>query len=84
MHELSEVPISDIDYEDMSLQTDGYSSADIVELCNQTKDIAIKRSIELNQISPIGQEDLVKAKSIVSSTVVRKELERLNNFKIVN
>ncbi len=84
MHELSEVPISDIDYEDMALQTDCYSSADIVELCNQTKDIAIKRSIELNQISPIGQEDLIKAKSIVSSTVVRKELERLKNFKIVN
>lgn len=81
-HELKDSPLSKVDLESISKKTEGYSSADIVELCNETKDIAIKRSIQMNQISPINQKDLIKALSMVSSTIVKDELDRLANFTL--
>lgn len=81
-HELKDSPLSKVDLESISEKTEGYSSADIVELCNETKDIAIKRSIQMNQISPINQKDLIKALSMVSSTIVKEELDRLANFAL--
>ena len=81
-HELKDTPLSKVDLESISENTEGYSSADIVELCNETKDIAIKRSIQMNQISPINQKDLIKALSMVSSTIVKDELDRLANFTL--
>ena len=82
VHELKDSPLSKVDLESISEKTEGYSSADIVELCNETKDIAIKRSIQMNQISPINQKDLIKALSMVSSTIVKDELDRLANFTL--
>ena len=82
IHELKDSPLSKVDLESISEETEGYSSADIVELCNETKDIAIKRSIQMKQISPINQKDLIKALSMVSSTIVKDELDRLANFAL--
>ena len=82
IHELKDSPLSNVNLESISEKTEGYSSADIVELCNETKDIAIKRSIQMNQISPINQKDLIKALSMVSSTIVKDELDRLANFTL--
>ena len=36
----------------------------------------------MNQISPINQKDLIKALSMVSSTIVKDELDRLANFTL--
>ena len=82
IHEFKDSPLSNVNLESISEKTEGYSSADIVELCNETKDIAIKRSIQMNQISPINQKDLIKALSMVSSTIVKDELDRLANFTL--
>ena len=82
MHELKNVPTKDIDYDAIANKTDGYSSADIVELCNDAKDKAIKRSIEKNEISEIIQDDLLDATTRITSTIVKQELDRLENFKV--
>lgn len=82
IHELKDLPIEEIYYEHIAKKLDGYSNADIVELCNTTKDIAIKRSISLNKVSPITQEDLIEALSQVKSTIVKQELEKLSNFSM--
>lgn len=84
IHELKDVPISYIDYEQIAIKTEGYSSADIVELCNEAKDVAIKRSISMNELSPITQDDLLNATSQVTSTIVKQELEKLANFSTKN
>ena len=81
-HELKELPIANINYDDIAKKTEGYSSADIVELCNEAKDIAIKRSILLNKVSPITQDDLVLATNNVTSTIAKNELDRLSKFSI--
>lgn len=82
IHELKDIPIIDIDYEKIANRTEGYSSADIVELCNEAKDVAIKRSISLSRVSPITQDDLLNAASSVTSTIVKQELDKLANFSI--
>ena len=82
IHELKDLPIDKIDYEQVANKTEGYSSADVVELCNEAKDIAIKRSISLNQVSPITQDDLLNATSQVTSTIVKQELDKLEKFSI--
>ena len=82
VHELKDLPLSKIDFESISDKTEGYSNAHIVELCNEAKDIAIKRSIQINMVSPITQEDLIEALSMVSSTIVKNELDRLAKFTL--
>ena len=82
IYQFKGVPIDEIDYEAIADKTDGYSNADIVELCNETKDIAIKRSIANNEISNITQEDIMQALSQVSSTIVKNELDKLVSFSL--
>ena len=82
IHQLKDIPTDNIDYNKIVDRTDGYSSADIVELCNEAKDLAIGRSIKLENISPITNKDFDKAISTVSSTIVKTELEQLENFKL--
>ena len=80
MYQFKDVPIEEIDYQVIADKTEGYSSADIVELCNEAKDIAIKRSIMNNELSNITQDDINQALSQVSSTIVKKELDKLVSF----
>ncbi len=82
IHELFGVPTKEIDYDEISLRCAGYSCADIVEVVNEAKDLAIKRSIKGNSISPVTHDDLLSALSSVHSTIVKSELERLSNFKL--
>ncbi len=82
IHEMKELPIDKLDYTSLSNITDGFSNADIVELCNSVKDIAIKRSIERKQISPITNDDFKEGLEFVKSTVVKQELDKLANFEI--
>ena len=82
IHEFLDIPTSNVKIDEISKLTDGYSSADIVELCNESKDIAIKRSIKMNEISQITQEDVIDALSRVKSTVVPEELNRLANYSL--
>lgn len=84
LHEMKNVPSSNIDYQQIAIDTDGFSGADIVELCNSTKDIAIKNSISSNNIVPITQNDFIKSLSFVHSTVVKSELDMLARFSLKN
>lgn len=82
IHEMKELPVDKLDYALLSNITDGFSNADIVEFCNTVKDIAIKRSIKIKQISPITNDDFKEGLEFAKSTVVKKELDKLANFEI--
>lgn len=81
-HILKDLPLNDINYDEISKMTEGYSNADVVEVCNVAKDLAIKRSISLHNVSPISQEDLLQAVNEVKSTIVKKELDKLYKYRI--
>lgn len=80
--ELKNVPKSKIDYNKIIDCDNKLSSADVVALCNEAKDIAIKRSIANNKISEITTRDLIEAKSIVKPTINNEELNKLKEFSM--
>lgn len=81
MRKLTEgLPIDNIDYEELGNRTEGFSSADIANVCNLVKDRAIMRSISENGISDIVWEDFTEVLSTAHSTVDPTELRRLESF----
>lgn len=79
-HELMDLPVGKIDYDEIVSDIGELSAADVVALCNEAKDMAISRSIENNKIDVISTKDFIKAKSIVRTTIKSSELKRLRNY----
>ena len=81
-HELVGLPVSNINFEEISNNLKIMSSADVVALCNEVKDRAITRSIELNRVDSINTDDFIESMSIIRPTVNLEELKRLEKFVI--
>lgn len=79
-HELINLPVGNIDYDEIVSDIGDLSAADAVALCNEAKDMAISRSIQNNKIDVITTEDFINARAIVRSTINAEELKRLKNF----
>lgn len=77
---MSELPVGELCYDELGKRTDGFSPADVANICNLVKDRAIMRSISENAISNITQEDFVEVLSNTHSTVDLAELARLESF----
>lgn len=78
--QMSELPIEEIHYDELGSRTEGFSPADITEVCNRVKDRAIMRSIGESGISKITRDDFTKVLSKMRSTVDPAELKRLSCF----
>lgn len=74
------LPVDELCFDELAMRTDGFSSADVVEVCNRSKDKAIMRSIRENVISNIAQEDFVEVICNMHSTVNQAELKRLEAY----
>lgn len=71
-----------LDYDDLVRYTDGFNGADVVELCEQMKQSAINRSIELDsRTETIGKQDAEFAKPRTKCSVDKENLQRLMEFK---
>lgn len=60
--------------------TDGYSGADLDELCDQAKEYPLMKSIQSNQIEQLTIEDFKQAFMIVKPSVSAKELKQYELF----
>lgn len=78
--QMSDLPVEELFYDELGRCTDGYSPADVAEVCNLVKDRAIMRSISENGISKITQRDFIDVLSSMHSTVNPAELRRLECF----
>lgn len=78
--QMSNLPTEELVLDEIGRYTDGFSPADVTQLCDLVKDRAIKRSIQSNQISDITQSDFIEVLSTMHSTVNPAELERLKSF----
>ena len=78
--QMSDLPAEELCFDELAKRTDGFSSADVAEVCNLVKDRAIMRSIAENEISKITQEDFMEVLSMMHSTVNPAELRRLECF----
>ncbi len=81
-HELQNVPAEEIDYKQIAIGLEGFSSADVVGICNIAKDNAIARSIENGEIDCIKTQDFLTAKSIIKSSICLVERNKLLNYSI--
>lgn len=77
---MRELPVCELCYDELGKRTEGFSPADVANVCNLVKDRAIMRSITENGISNITQEDFIEVLSNTHSTVDIAELTRLESF----
>lgn len=81
-HEFKTVPTKDVEFEIIAKELVGFSSADVVGVCNEAKDKAISRSIEKGEIDYIETQDLLDSKKLVKSSICPKEIDKLINYCI--
>lgn len=77
---MSELPLEELCYEELGRRTEGFSPADVTNVCNLVKDRAIMRSISEGGISNITQEDFIKVLSNMHPTIDPIDLKRLESF----
>lgn len=80
--ELENVPLDNsFSYDRLSKLTEGFSGADIVEVTNKLKDLAINRSIETKTITSINNRDIDYIEPMIKSSVSKKDLDKIETFK---
>ncbi len=69
-YNLREVPVAtDIDFDDVVKKTDGYSGADIAEVCDRAKRSALKRQLAGETEAVVGSQDFEDALARVRPSV---------------
>jgi SpoVK/Ycf46/Vps4 family AAA+-type ATPase len=75
-------PTQGIDFEEIGRRCEGYSSADLKQLCDESAKSAWRRAMQSKQKIPVSMEDFKNALNIVSSSLdpwfiqARNELEK--------
>ena len=69
-YNLKEVPLAaDIDFDDVVQKTEGYSGADIAEVCDRAKRAALKRQLAGEAEAVVGTQDFKDALTLVRPSV---------------
>lgn len=78
---MKNVPIDDdVDINEIAELTDGYSGADIDEICDQAKEGPLQKYIETDVLEKIKKEDLLRAINKVRPMVSSKEIENFEKY----
>lgn len=81
---LAKIQIADdVSLSDLAESLDGYNSADVVEFCEQVKMVVIKREIE-KQNSVVTTQDIATIKLKVHSSILKSDMERMDDFRHSN
>jgi transitional endoplasmic reticulum ATPase len=70
----------DVDLQRLSERTEGFSGADLVELCERAKQIPFREAILEGSDRPVGQTDLDEALRRVRPSVSPESLQRYERF----
>ena len=76
---LTDIPLDDIDYEDVARRTEGYNGADIEEVCKTAKAHRVEAIMDGGSPN-LCMDDLNYALDYVKPTVSRKDLEDIEWF----
>ncbi len=78
---LSGCPLADnLDWDGWSQRTEGFSGADLVELCERAKQLPFREAILEGRERPVGHADLEQALSRVRPSVSADSLKRYEEF----
>ena len=78
---LKGAPVSgDVNVDELVSLTDGYSGADIEEVCDRAKEDPLLKSINTDAVVPVARADFMNALKAVPPSVSEKEIERFEKF----
>ncbi len=78
---MKNVPVSkDFDIDKIVEQTDGYSGADLEELCDRAKDEPLLKAIATDSVVDVTNEDFDKILEKMPPSVTPKEIERFEKY----
>jgi SpoVK/Ycf46/Vps4 family AAA+-type ATPase len=75
-----ERPLDQVDFDELARQTDGFSGADIAELCENTAERVLERAIDAGQVLPIRQQDFLDTLAVARPSVRPEHLKRFEHF----
>ena len=79
---LKGIPLAeDIDVDRLATQTDGYSGADIVGLCEQAKDAPYEREVTSGAAQRLEAQDVSDALKRVRPSVSARQLDRYEKYR---
>lgn len=79
--QLNNVPLGkDVDIKKLVKVTEGYSGADIAEVCDRAKEDPLNNYIKTDVLTDITMKDFVKALSKVPPTVKQKDLKAFEEY----
>ncbi len=79
--QLSDIPIEDdVDFDVIAKLTEGYSGADIDEICDRAKDVPLNSFIRTNVEMKVTQKHIVDAIKKVKPMVDKKEIARFEEY----
>ncbi len=71
---------ADVDIAELVRLTEGYSGADIEELCDRAKEDPLLKAISTDSVVPVTRADFMDALKDVPPSVSKKEVERFEQF----
>ncbi len=78
---LKGAPVADdVNVEELVSLTEGYSGADIEEVCDRAKEDPLLKSISSDGVVPIARADFMNALEAVPPSVSEKEIKRFERF----
>lgn len=80
-HALLNVPANVADIDGVAAKTEGYSGADVHEVCEMAKIIAIEREISTGAASELCQSDFEQALTMVKSSISNVDVVAMNNYR---
>lgn len=79
--QLSGIPIeSDVDFDVITKLTEGYSGADIDEICDRAKDVPLNNFIRTDVETKVSQKHIIDAIKKVRPMVDKKEIARFEEY----
>lgn len=79
------VPLSDdVDFDQLTRYTDGFSGADLVTFCNKVKISGAMRADQVNRISDITMADFHEVRAEFRSTVYQQDIDAMKEFMLQN
>ena len=71
---------SDVDVSELTSLTEGYSGADIEEVCDRAKEEPLLKSISSDSVVPVARQDFLNALRAVPPSVTESEAERFARY----
>lgn len=71
---------SDVDVSELTSLTEGYSGADIEEVCDRAKEEPLLKSISSDSVVPVARQDFLNALRAVPPSVTESEVERFARY----